>query len=139
MGGDDFVPTHAQGVGVADAGVVADGVVDKIAAKIMADLLVHEVFGKKHGDLGDLAGEVFDFDAKKLVDGDLGGVVEEDHLPGFAEQFQNFKLELAQLLVGDDQEIAAATGRVEKGERGELAVEGFQFGDGTFGALEFFL
>ena len=52
-------------------------------------------------------------------------------------ELENFDFQQAQFAVGDDEEIAAAAGRIEKAESRELFVEAPQFGFAAFGALEF--
>lgn len=137
MSWDDVVPIHAEGIALDDIGIIADGKINKIGAKVGADLLIAEVLHEEHGDFGDLAGEVFDFDAIELVKTDAGMVGVEIGLEVAVEELEDFEFELTQAVVGDDEEVATATGGIEKGEGGNFVEESFELGRGTGGAFEF--
>jgi hypothetical protein len=82
-----------------------------------------------------------DFDAVELAHAQTrqGGDVEQAaRLAAFAEQqFDDFVFEAAQFAVGNDQEVAAAAGGVEKGERGQFVVQRLQAGLAVAGGGEF--
>jgi len=61
-----------------------------------------------------LGRELLDFDTIKLVDIDLGHQGDIDELCVAQQVFHNLNLEQAQILVGDDQEIATTTGWIQK-------------------------
>ena len=69
------------------------------------------MFGKPEGKHGDFVGKVVQLDAVKLVETDLAA--ENGVAVDFFDGFEDFDFEAAQLFVGDNQEIAAAAGRVE--------------------------
>jgi len=100
------------------------------------DFLVAEVFHEEHGDFGDLAGEVFELDAIELVEADAGMVANEIELEIGVEELEGREFELAEAMVGDDEEVTAAAGGVEEGEGGDFVEEGLELGFGGNGALK---
>ncbi|MCK7512941.1 MAG: hypothetical protein MZV70_58920 [Desulfobacterales bacterium] len=67
------------------------------------------------GNLGYLCREVFNLYAVKLVDVDLDELEDvEVSLAAFTGSAENFELKLAQLPIGDDQEVSAAAGAGSK-------------------------
>ena len=76
----------------------------------------------------DLDGEVVELDAIEVLDVDLR--LGEQHLVlrvEVGETFQDRVLELAQLLVGDDEEVARPTGRVEHLDRADPLQQRLEF------------
>ena len=69
------------------------------------------MFGQPKREHGDFVGEVVQLDAVKLVEADLAA--EDGVTVDFFDGFEDFDFEAAQLFVGDNQEVAAAAGRVE--------------------------
>lgn len=67
LGRQHFVPVQLQGVAVDDAGVLLQGDAGEVGAEFLTHHQVHLVVGEPEGDLGDLGGEFFDFDAGELV------------------------------------------------------------------------
>lgn len=80
-----------------------------------------------HGRLGDAGGELVDLDAVELIDIDLGkGSGLQVQLARGIERLQHRDLEQAQFAIGDDQEVAAAAGRVEQVQACQLVLGGAQ-------------
>ncbi len=74
--------------------------------------------------LGDLGRELADLDAVELVHVHLDERLHREQLLArVARGAQHLQLQQAQLAVGDDQEVAAAAGRVEEGEQAQSLVE----------------
>ena len=87
-----------------------------IHAEVGVELVVHLMLGKPEGEHRHLVGEVEQFNAIELVETDAGTIDEVEHLLGYAllAKAQDVHLQEAQLLVGDNQEIATAARRVEE-------------------------
>jgi hypothetical protein len=77
-----------------DVRVILDGKIDKVGAKVGADLLIAEVLHEEHRDFGDFAGEVFELDAVELIETDAGMVGVEIDLEVAMEEFKDFEFEL---------------------------------------------
>ena len=77
------------------------------------------------GDFGDSGWKLAQLDAVELIHVDLAhfGHIERQLLVP-AKDFQEFDFEKPELTVGNNQEVSAATCRIEESERGELLVEG---------------
>src|ERR1019366_7418907 len=76
--------------------------------------------------------------AVELVNVDLGKLshVVERHFVLLAVKLeQDFELQLAQLAVGDDEEVAAAAGRIEEADFGQLVVKLVQARGAAGGAV----
>lgn len=96
----------------------------EILAEGIADEHVHLVVDEPHGYFGNAGGELFVFDAVELVYIEPYNLADvEIALSVRVERFEYFKFEQAQLAVGDDEEVAAAAGRVEKLQGAELLLE----------------
>ena len=80
------------------------------------ELVVHLMLGEPQREHGHLVGEVEELDAIELVEGDVSAVAEVHYSVAAALLLQpdDVHLEEAQCLVGDDEEVAAAAGGVEK-------------------------
>ena len=114
----------SQGVADSMLAAVAEGEARVVQAELLAELLVREVVHQVHRDLGDARRELLDLDAVELVDVNLGAAavtsvrqlalatrrVESLQSP------QDLELEPTELSVRDDQEVAAAAGRVEEAQ-----------------------
>jgi len=80
--------------------------------------------GEPQGDAGDLGREFLDLDAEALVHVQPDQAVHiEGHLLPVTRGAQDVQLEQAQFTVGDDEEVAAAAGRLEEGQGSEFVVE----------------
>ena len=86
---------------------------------------VHLVVGQPQRDLGDLRREFLVLDAVELID-----IHEHDRPdieePGFAvlvHLAQQVQFDQAQFLIGDHEEVAAAAGRIENPDAGQLGVK----------------
>ena len=93
--------------------------------------------GQPERDFGDARRELFDLDAVELVDVELGELVDgvERHFVLCAVQFEeDFEFEFAEFPVGDDEEVAAAAGRIEEAEFAEFVLKLLE-ARGTAGGL----
>ena len=90
---------------------------------------VHLVVHQPHRHLRDLRRELLDLDAVELVYVDEHMILHphQHRLLGGELALQHRKLQRAQFAVGNHQEIAAAAGRVEELQGGQLAVQLRQF------------
>src|SRR5450830_227870 len=117
-------PVNAQGVAVADVGAALERHAQHGFAKLGACLHVHLVVGEPHGNLRHLGREFFVFDAVKLVHIDLEKVKHmADAAAKVASRAHHVELQLAQFAVSHHQKVAAAAGRVKKGEGLQLFVK----------------
>src|SRR5450830_157278 len=117
-------PVNAQGVAVADVGAALERHAQHGFAKLGARFHVHLVVGEPHGNLRHLGREFFVFDAVKLVHIDLEKVKHmADAAAKVASRAHHVELQLAQFAVSHHQKVAAAAGRVKKGEGLQLFVK----------------
>jgi hypothetical protein len=107
-----------------DRGGVLQRDAHEVAAEFLADLEVHLVVDQPQRDLGDLRREFLDLDAVELIDVDGDQLVNVEHLLAVdVRGAQHVEFQQAQLAVGDGEKIAAAAGRVEKGQAAQFLVE----------------
>ena len=114
----------------------------EVQAKFLADAQVHLVVHQPQRHLGDLGGELLDLNAVELVYVHANQAV---HVHAFLARVaaqlvagaKHLQLQRAQLSVADDQEVAAATGGVEKGELAQLFVKLEQLVAVAFDLVEF--
>ncbi len=141
LGRQHFGPVGAQGVGVVDVRAIDQGHGRPSGAEALGGFQVHLVVGDPQRHAGDVRGGLVNLDAIELAHAQArqGGYVEQAaRLPALAEQqFNDFVFQAAQFAVGDDQKVAAAAGGIEKGQRGELVVQGLQPGFAVAGGGEF--
>ncbi len=119
---EHVVPVDAKRVRVVDVRGARQRNPREVVAEFLRDARVHLVVGEPQRDLRDPRGKLLDLDAVELVDVDAHQLLDvEEPLPALALQrqrrAQNLQLQLAQLAVGDDEEVAAAAGRIEERER----------------------
>lgn len=105
------LPVFAQAVCGLNVAAAFEGQGGQAVAQLVFVGKVHLVFGQPKREHGDFVGEVVQLDAVKLVEADLAA--ENGVAVDFFDGFEDFDFEAAQLFVGDNQEIAAAAGRVE--------------------------
>ena len=87
--------------------------------------------GQPQRDFGDSRREFLNLDAVELVDVELGQPVHvvERHFVLLAVKLQqDFEFQLAQFAVGENEEIAATAGGIEKAEFGQFLVKLLQAG-----------
>ncbi len=96
--------------------------------------MIHE----PHAHRGNLAGKLFKLYAVELIDADLEQHGRIQH-QGIAVLFhlQDVIFKLSQLPVGDDEEVAAAAGRIKKLKRGYFVMEGIKQGRGCLDLFKF--
>lgn len=138
-GREDFLPVLAQRVGHMDVRAAAQRDAAVELGEGHAERHVRLMVGEPERDFGDAGGEFLDLDAEHLVHVDEGEI--EDfglaHLLLAGVEFEeDFQFQGAQLAVGDDEEIATATGGVEEAQGGDLFLEGDEAL--AFADLEFF-
>ena len=91
----------------------------EVEAEFLGDAHVHLVVDQPQRDLGDLRREFLDLDAVELVDVDADQLVDvEELLAAGVAGAQHFEFQQAQFAVGDDEEVAAAAGRIAEVQRG---------------------
>ena len=90
------------------------------------------MLSEPHGKLGCLVGEVIDFNAVEMVEADAGN-------GQLIELLQDLHLQPAQLLVGDDEEVAAAACRVEDVKVVDAVQQLSQAGVAALGLVEFLM
>ena len=122
-GRDEALPVGTQGIGMHNMRLALQRQPGVILSESVAHPQVHLMVHKPERNLGYLAGKFFYFYAVKLPDiakhelADIGYHLDALQLPDHL-QFQG-----AELAVTDNQEVAAATGRVKETEFGELQVK----------------
>ena len=117
-------PVQVQRVAVHDVGGFLQGYPGVIAAERLGQRQVHQVVHHPHCGFGNAGGKFGNLDPVELIDIDAGqGGGIKAALAGGVQLPQKVKLQHPQLAVGDDQEIAAATGGIKEGEPGQLVVE----------------
>jgi len=123
----------AYRVPVGRAGIAADDVAagaqrERIGRgpELFTELVVHLVLGQPEGERGGVAGVLVYLYAVELREGD---VAERKHRgTQFHKALPNLNLQLTKTLVGDDEEVAGAAGRVEElnlAHPDQQGVEGF--------------
>ena len=97
----------------------------EVLSEAVGDLQVAEVVHEPERDLGDFRRKRLELDAEELRDVHLAerGDVQHQARVVAVDLLQDVRLEAAELAVGDEEEVAAAAGRVEERERGEPVVE----------------
>ena len=119
---DHILPRCRQGIGAHDVRRVFERNGGNDQPEGLAQFYVHDVFHEPEGDAGHVHGKFLKLDAVKLLDGHAGEQVHIQPLEirvadeFFAHGQQDAQLQLPQFPVGDDKEIAAAAGRVQKGQ-----------------------
>src|ERR1035437_4062009 len=101
-----------------------EGDADVALAKLQRQLVIHDMVHHPEGHLRNACGELAQLDAIELVYIDLAHL---GHIQGqlaiLTKGLQQVDFEKPQFAVGNNQEVSAATGRVEKSELGELLME----------------
>ena len=128
----DSVPVDGAGISADD--VAAGAQRERIwrGAELLTDLVVQLVLGQPEGERGGVAGVFVYFYAVELREGD---VAEREHRGSeFNEALPDLDFQLTEALVGDDEEVAGAAGRVEElnfTHPDQQGVEGFGIVAGT--------
>ncbi len=88
-----------------------------------AQFVIGNMVGHPHRHLGNARGEFFIFDAVKLIDIDERERRDVHHPLAVPQFVQHGEFQRAQFAIGNHQKIAAATGRVHKGQAGQFVLE----------------
>ena len=108
----DRVPVGRTGIAADDMTAGAQRERIGRGAELFTELVVHLVLGQPEGERGCVAGVLVYLYAVELREGD---VAEREHRgTKFHETLPDFNLQLTETLVGDDEEVAGAAGRVEE-------------------------
>ena len=135
------MPVKAEGVAFDDAVVGFEGEELEGQADDLEGFREHLGLGDPKGGLGDGHGEVVDFDAVELLDGDANGVVDdaEDAL-SLEAGGEGPVFEAAEGEVGFGEEVAGAAGGVKDAQGGEFfAVGGKAKAPFVFGFFAFYV
>ena len=121
VGGADGEPVEAQGVAAGDP--VLAGKRQKFGKRLHLPKVLHVclVFGDDQREAGDFGGEIAQFDAAKVSERDVAFAL------CFATALVDLVFDMAQLFVGDDEEVAAAAGGVKDADAGDALAQVEQF------------
>src|ERR1035437_6410094 len=137
-GRKDFLPVETECVAADDSWGFLEREAREVLAEGFGEENVHLVIHEPHGDFGYARGPLADLDAIEGVDVHLGEALDVKFLLIAAtDHLEDFDFQQTQFAVGNDEEIAAAAGRIEEAQAREFLVEAFQFGFAALGALEF--
>ena len=120
--GQHVVPIYLQRVAVADRCPAGQRDARIVQAERLIDRVVRNMVRHPHRDFRDHGGKLFVLDAVELIDRDPGHQFGIDPLVAI-QRLQAFQFEPPDLAIGDDEEIAAAAGRVEKAHPGQAGLE----------------
>ncbi|MPM44157.1 hypothetical protein SDC9_90835 [bioreactor metagenome] len=120
----NIFPVKPQGVAVYDGRALLQWQSGIICAELVGRAGVHLVIHQPHTYLRNLAGEVLILNTVELLHADLEhwGYINH-HLICVDFHLQDLKLQDAQFPIGDNQEITAATGWVNKLQAADLIVK----------------
>src|SRR5487761_222879 len=134
---ENFLPIEAQGVATDDSGRLPERQGDEGLAEGFREPDVHLVVHEPHGNFGDSRGPFANLDSVEGVhvhEGELRNI--ELRLIARKEQLEDFDFQEAQLAIGDNEKVAAATGGIKEAEPGELLMEASQLSPAVLGAVE---
>ena len=126
---EPFLPVHSQRVAFADVDVGFQGEEVEVAVEEDGGPGEHLGFGDPEGRAGDGYGEVVDFDAVELLDGDADGVFDDaEEALALEAGGDGPVFEAAEGEVGFGQEVARAARRAQERRRRQLVLKGPQAG-----------